>query len=153
MSQPKKGKKGIGCVIAAVVCGIVISIAGIFIIAIILFIAAPTLLNAADKVKGAAVKANMSAAASTVVTNISVKEYPVDQAVSGALTTLNNADTPDDTSDDAFSPFEESYPAFSDTPGPGVVTINVIGPSSVEITGYDKNIDMIDTKIIDLPKN
>lgn len=147
-NKEKKGKFGLGCIIGAGIAAIVTFIGGVIIVGILALIAAPTLLNAADKAKEGAVKANVSAAASTVTTNLTIKGYSADQAALEAITNLNNGGTPDDPSDDAISPFDITLPAFSDTPGPGVVTLK---PSkyAVEITGYNKATEVINKKTVE----
>lgn len=152
MSQQKNKKKPIGCIIAAIVGGIVAIISGIIIIGLLFFIAAPTLLNAADKAREGAVKANVSAAASTIATFLTVKEYPADQASAEAIKELNDSGTPDDKTDDAISPFDEDLPAYSDTPGPGVVTLEPVDNNTVVITGYNKVTEVIDKKTVQIPR-
>ena len=117
----------------------------VVILGVLALIAAPTLLNAADKAKEGAVKANVSAAASTVTTQLTVVELDAADAATEATDDLNSAGT-DDLDDDAISPFAArgataaEAPAFedSDSPAAGVVTLVDAG-EAVTITGYGKN--------------
>ena len=106
---------------------------------ILALIAAPTLLNAADKAKEGAVKANTSAAASTVITYLTVDEMPSDQAIAMTIENLNNAGTPDYPDDDAMSPFNREEYAFGNSPGPGVVVLTPQDLYTVNITAYGKD--------------
>lgn len=130
-----------GCLLAVIVTA---ALAGIIAIGFIFcgllsLIAAPTLLNAADKAKEGAVKANTSAAMSTITTYAIVDNLPPEKAISEVIKNLNECGTPDDPSDDAYSPFDPNISAFSTTPAPGVVTISYDSKNNLYIfNGYDK---------------
>lgn len=150
MSQEVPQKKSKGCMIAGIIVAL-IAILGLMMLALITvlsLIAAPTLLNASEKARIGAVKANTSAAASTVTTYLFVDNLPAKQAIKKSITQLNTAGTPDDTSDDAYSPFDSSLPAFDTTPGPGVVVLEAKNDKTVLIIGYDKKEHPVAQKIV-----
>lgn len=153
MTEQKERKFTSGCLIGAIIASVLVIIMGGVLVGVLALIAAPTLLNAADKAKQGAVKANTAAAASTVTTLFLVKEYPADMAALTAIKELNEAGTPDDNSDDAYSPFNRDLPAFSQQPGPGVVTIKAIDPVTVELKAYGKNEEVIKMMRIDSPSH
>lgn len=115
----------------------------VVILGVLALIAAPTLLNAADKAKEGAVKANVSAAASTVTTRLTVEEEDADDAADAATDNLNTAGTADDEDDDSVSPFDSTADAYVAADAPeaaGQVTLEgTDGEYAVTITGYDKN--------------
>lgn len=151
MSENNK-KVNIGCILAAVGVSISILLSGIFIIGILFFIATPTFLNAADKAKDGAVKANMYMAKSVVNSYISDEFYTPDDAINKAIKFLNDAGAQNDPADDAKSPHDPNFKAFSKTPNPGVVTLKVKDKMTIIITGYDKNTNVLEQLNVDIPK-
>lgn len=114
----------------------------VVILGVLALIAAPTLLNAADKAKEGAVKANVSAAASTVTTYLTVDEMDAACAAGEAVDNLNAAGTTDDSNDDSKSPFDSDEDAYveGNSGSAGQVALDgTAGEYAVTIIGVGKD--------------
>lgn len=128
----------------------------VVILGVLALIAAPTMLNAADKAKDGAVKANVSAAASTATTHLTVNEEVATDAAANSVNDLNAAGTPDDTADDAKSPYNKDVDAFVEgsTGSAGQVALDGDDTNeSVTIIGFGKDASALMTKSVSPPKD
>lgn len=119
----------------------------VVIIGVLCMIVAPGLLNASDYAREGAVKANVSAAASTVITHLTVESKDAITSAADAADQLNEANSPDDPSDDAKSPFnsqENAYVADSATTIGGQTTLDGAEDEYVVvIKGWNKQAEVI----------
>lgn len=86
----------------------------VVILGILVLIASTVLLNAAHKAKNAAVQANMSAAASTMLTSLTVAEKTPEEAINENLSILNDPDSIADSKDEIHSPYDQTIDGFVD---------------------------------------
>jgi type II secretory pathway pseudopilin PulG len=135
----------IGCAIVSVAIGF-LAVVSFFLIGILASIAIPSLLNATDKAKEEIVKENVSAAASTSLTYLVVKDLPAKEASLKTIEELNTKYSLNDKT--AKSPFDSGIMPFATHPGAGVVTIIPDGNTAIIITGYDKHIEVLASKTV-----
>lgn len=149
MSRVNRKKRPQGCLKPGVILGVfVIVILGLISGAIFLLIDVPNLKNNTEKTKLVTVKSNMSNAITVIAGNLLIDKMSTQEATNKGIIKLNTNKTPDNTSDDLYSPYEGSLPAFSTKPAPGAVVIEAKNPTTVIVTAYDKNQKPLGKKII-----
>ena len=99
----------------------------IVILGVLALIAVPLLLHCAQKAKEGVIKGNVSAAASTSTTYLTVEGYDGQASAEYAAEGLNaGGDGKEGSLDDPKSPFDEKKPAY---------VLNGSGPGQVQISG------------------
>ncbi len=114
-------------------------------IGVLALIAAPQLLNAAENAKEGAIKANVSSAASTAMTHLTIENKDAYDAAFDATEQLNDANSANNTNDDPKSPYnqnEAAYVADQSTDIGGQVTIyGEEEEYEIIISGWNKTAD------------
>ncbi|MEW5820372.1 MAG: prepilin-type N-terminal cleavage/methylation domain-containing protein [Cyanobacteriota bacterium] len=130
----------------------------VVILGILSLIASAYLFDAADKAKDSVVKANINAASSTVLTQMTVEDKTANNAIEDSLLSLNDPDGVADSGDEVVSPYDTDLEAFleGDTGDVGQVALSASGELTVIMRGYGKNgasDDPIGVKTISTPES
>lgn len=130
----------------------------VVILGILALISASVMLNATHKAKDGAVKAHISAAASSLLTAMTVEERTPLEAINIKIVELNNMDGIEDSGDEAKSPFDNTLDAFVDgnTGDKGQVALDGDAEDYITIRGFGINGsegDPIATKTILKPED
>ena len=119
----------------------------VVILGVLALIAAPTLLNAADQAKVGTVKANISSVSSSITSRFALNSNETaTQSATAVVTALNANNT---------NPINSANAAFAlagTAPGSVVLTPDDTA-AQVTIKGYDKNSNVVLTKVIAAPSS
>lgn len=112
----------------------------VVILGILSLIASVILFDAVDKAKEAAIKANISAAASSITTQMTVENKTPLEAAESTAVSMNNPDGESDTGDEVKSPYNNELDAFltGDTGEEGQVALDGSESDKTTIRGYGK---------------
>lgn len=130
-----------GCLIATAVVAVlsIIVVVAIILCGLISAIAIPTVVNEADKAKKEIVEKNAHEGTSGLSEMIESGKTPP-EVIELTIIMMNQNATPDDPSDDIYSPYDPTLKGYAETPGPGVVTFEYNpDDKTYTIKGHDKN--------------